>query len=178
MTVCISRPRRRQPVPQQVAVTGNAQGPRSTRAGPVPSVPQRGMCGRPLPALAMHKPACRTNPNRSSGTARSRAAWGQRIQIWGSRQPSRPLCNRLKHTALALPARSWPDRQRCGELLIIMRCRSGGCAGADYRHLVVRRGRGTRDLSAGPKCPPVALQCVRFGARRGHGSRRGRARRG
>src|SRR5262249_27902310 len=47
-----------------------------------------GMCGRPLPALAMHK-----------------------------------------HTALALPARSWRDRQRCGELLITTR-RAADLAGA------------------------------------------------
>jgi hypothetical protein len=64
-------------------------------------------------------------------------------------------------TALALLARSWRDRQRCGELLITAR-RAADLAGAPglNRHLVIRRGRGTRDLSAGPMCPPVALQCV------------------
>jgi hypothetical protein len=47
---------------------------------------------------------CRTNPNQSSGATRSRAAWDQGFQIWGSSRPSRPLCNRLYHTARAKAA--------------------------------------------------------------------------
>ena len=47
--------------------------------------------------VELHKSACRTNPDQGSGAPRSRAAWEQGFQIWGSSRFSSRLCDRLKY---------------------------------------------------------------------------------
>ena len=66
-------------------------------------------------AVSPYISACRTNPDQGSGTGRSRAAWEQEYQVWGSSRSSRHLCNRLIYASLRLArtSASAADRPRC-----------------------------------------------------------------